>query len=498
MKKIIFWLDNNLMNFCIAKMIQEENNYEINAIVDVTDKPKQFFLNQKLLNFKNLWFYHDNLKNLNDNPDIEFLKLKEKEYGFNLLTLTYNDRILYNFNEFFEFSTNHVFRLLELEIKFFEQILDKSNPDYVIMDPAFLRPSLLFSLICKKRKIKILMIIPTRLYNKCIISDDWNNLGYDKTLNNKSEIKNSYDNEEIKNNEQKIEKYSYKKQLTQLNNEFLQSKKSMIHAVLNFITSKNSNVKTHYTYFGRTKSKVLQKYFFDMIRTKIRKNFIDKNLSYDTNIDSKFLFLPLHLEQEHSLLVLAPYYTNQLEFIKHVLKSMPIGYKLVIKEHPAMFARSWHSIQFYKEIMKMPNVIFMHPTVDSNKLLKSCSLVVTVGGSVSFEAGYYNKPAIIFIETSWSMLPHIHKVNSIESLTGIIISALEKSYDQKEFLNYIRYIEENSFEHNPFKTAQIVQNYFHYGGFSVDVDITEEKIKKFTTENYDEIKYLTMQYMKKI
>ena len=208
------------------------------------------------------------------------------------------------------------------------------------MDPAFLRPSLLFSLICKSRKIKIHMIIPTRLYNKCIISDEWNNLGYNKKKLSKNEIKF---------NDENIEKYSYKKQLQQMNDEFLQSKKNMIKAIWKFFISKNTNVNTHYTYFGRTKIKVLQKYFLDMIRIKIRKKFIDENLSYDTNINSKFLFLPLHLEQEHSLLVLAPFYTNQLEFIKQVLKSMPIGYKLIIKEHPAMFARSWHTIQFYKE-----------------------------------------------------------------------------------------------------------------------------------------------------
>ena len=45
------------------------------------------------------------------------------------------------------------------------------------------------------------------------------------------------------------------------------------------------------------------------------------------------------------------FYTNQIEIIRHIAKSLPIGYKLCVKEHPAMNTRGWRSVSDYKEIM---------------------------------------------------------------------------------------------------------------------------------------------------
>ena len=48
-KKIIFWLDAELTSFCLAYFLQQKLNAEFYAIIDVTNKPKEFFLNQKLV-----------------------------------------------------------------------------------------------------------------------------------------------------------------------------------------------------------------------------------------------------------------------------------------------------------------------------------------------------------------------------------------------------------------------------------------------------------------
>ena len=489
MKKIIFWIDSNFLNFFVAKQIKEKSEHEIHAIFEITDNPKKFFKQQKMVDFKTCWYYHENIKNLKSDVDYEFLENKEKEYGINFMKLMLNDRILYNFNEFYNFSSNEVFKILELEIKFFEKIVDQIKPDYLIMDAAFLRPGYLFSLICKKKKMKNLMVVPTRVYNKCMITDHWNNLPLKKNTNSiKKQIKE-------KNS---VDENSYSKQLANLEKNFLNSKINMIKAILKFLFSNNSNSISHYTYYGRTKIKVIQKYFFDLIRVKIRKRFIDKKFSFDENIDSKFIYLPLHLEQEHSTLIMAPFYTDQLNFISNVQKSIPVGYKLVIKEHPAMFTRSWHSIEFYKKILNMPNVIMVHPSVNSSNLLKKCDLVVTIGGSVSFEAGYFDKSAITFVETAWSFLPHIYLVKNIEKLSETIDLAIKTKHDNNEFLSYVTYLQENSFNFNPYEISQQLQNVFHYGGYYVDVKLYEDELEQFETENNNAISLLTNEYLSKI
>lgn len=479
MKKVIFWIDANLSTFCIAKKIKDDIECEMHGIFNVTNKPKKFIQNQKLIDWKSVNFYHDNVSDLNTKPDLEYLRQKEQEYNLNFMTLLLNDRSLYNFNDFYHFTTNQILRLLELEIKYFEKILNKIKPDFLIMNPVFLRPAYLFYLICKIRKINILIPVATRLHGRAMILDDWDDIGF---KNDNSEL-------DQKNLElEKIhKKFDLKEEVLDTSERFLQSKSLAVNAFLSYIFSKNENIKTHYTYYGRTKLKVLKNYFFDIIRTKIRKNFIDKNLKLKLEENSNLIYLPLHIEQEHVILIHAPFYTNQLEFIRHVAKSLPVGYKLVIKEHPMMYTRSWRRISNYKDILDLPNIIFMHPSSDSTEILKKCDLTISIKGSVSFESGYYNKPSIIFGKTNWSMLPHIFTVDSLNDLPSKIKSALNFKVTQETFLRYIQYIEKNSFEFETEKLAQDFSDFFNFGGYLIDVDISEERMMEFYKKFHDQI-----------
>ena len=54
--KIILWIDVAPLEFCIAHYFQKNNDYEMSAIIDITNKPKKFFQEQKLVNFKKILF----------------------------------------------------------------------------------------------------------------------------------------------------------------------------------------------------------------------------------------------------------------------------------------------------------------------------------------------------------------------------------------------------------------------------------------------------------
>ena len=68
------------------------------------------------------------------------------------------------------------------------------------------------------------------------------------------------------------------------------------------------------------------------------------------------------MEPERTLLIDAPFHTNQLDIIKNLAKSIPINYKLFVKEHPSMAHREWRDVSFYKEILSLPNVVLIHPS----------------------------------------------------------------------------------------------------------------------------------------
>ena len=88
---------------------------------------------------------------------------------------------------------------------------------------------------------------------------------------------------------------------------------------------------------------------------------MNKNLKRTLTLPEKFVFFPLHTEIDRTLLITAPFYINQIEAIKVIAKSLPINFKLVVKEHPMQITRGWRSSSEYRDIMEIPNVILVHP-----------------------------------------------------------------------------------------------------------------------------------------
>ena len=121
------------------------------------------------------------------------------------------------------------------------------------------------------------------------------------------------------------------------------------------------NVETHYTYFGRTKFKVLIDNLKNQFLKSQRKKYIDKKLTKDKKLDQKFIYFPLAVDEERNLLLSAPFFTNQVEIIRSIAKSIPPGYTIIVKENPNQSIRYWRSTNEYNEIQSIPNVELLHP-----------------------------------------------------------------------------------------------------------------------------------------
>ena len=58
--KILFWIDSTFTQFGTAKYLEKKCGGEFFAIID-TNKGKDFYQNQKIVNFKKKWFLKDYL-----------------------------------------------------------------------------------------------------------------------------------------------------------------------------------------------------------------------------------------------------------------------------------------------------------------------------------------------------------------------------------------------------------------------------------------------------
>ena len=492
-EKIIFWLNAYMLFFGLAHNLQKKYDCEQYAIIDITNRTKKFFEEQNLVDFTKIWFLHDHIQN-SKNIDIEYLKNFEKKYSINLWELGINERLFYQYNDFYQFSQDEILSILEKECKLYESILDEIKPDFLITSETALHQQHLFYKMCRKKGIKVLMLNQSKLAYKCIISQELHELdempllsdipSQGRTFDELLKILTSKDNS---------------KQLKLFEKSFGGNTSSKVKAASDyFLKSDNSNTKTHFSYYGRKKSKVFLDYISKSIKTKKRKSFIDKNLEFEVHNDEKYILFTLHQEPERSLLIATPFYTNQLEVIRHIAKSIPPGYLLYVKEHFSQSLREWREISYYKEILKIPNVRLYHPSSNIQKLIENSSFVISIGGTVSLEAAFYQKPSIIMSDMGFSILPSVSKINSLDELPVKIREGLDMKINPDDLDRYLSVLDEHSFELD-LKEYEINEaNFFRHGGNFHDSEITNQKMQLFLENSKMFFETLTKKYIEKI
>ena len=94
-----------------------------------------------------------------------------------------------------------------------------------------------------------------------------------------------------------------------------------------------------------------------------------KNLPKSLENNFQYIYFPMSVDMERNVLIDTPFYTNQIEIIRIVAKSLPINFRLVVKENPGQTTRELRKISEYKQIMSIPNTILIHPDFPSEKLI---------------------------------------------------------------------------------------------------------------------------------
>ena len=491
--KIIFWLNANMLFFGLATNLQKTYDCKLYAVIDITNRTKKFFEEQNLVNFQKIWFLHDHIQKTYK-IDIDYLRNFEKKYSINLWQLGFNERIFYQHNEFYKFTQDEILSILEKECKLYESILDEIQPDFLITSETALHQQHLFYEICRKRGIKVLMLNQSKFAYKCIISQELHKLDSMPALSKIPSKKRTFD--ELLN---VLTSTDNTKQLQLYSKNFGNSKSSKLKAVSEYIfKSDNSNTETHFSYYGRSKFKVLVDYLIKSRKATTRKSFIDKYLEYEIYDNEQFVLFTLHQEPERSLLIATPFYTNQLEVIRHIAKSLPPGYKLYVKEHFSQLLREWREISYYKEIIEIPNVRLYHPSANIEPLIQKSSLVISIGGTTSFEAAFYQKPSIIMADLGFAILPSVQKLNSLEELPLMIRHGLETKVNSDDLDKYLSILDEHSFDFDLKGYESNEANSFRYGGNYQDTIITNEQMKSFLDENQNLFDMLTNQHIKKL
>ena len=491
--KILCWLGKDLVYYGITYFLNQQYDCELFSIVESEPKPRKFFEKQKLVPFKKMWFFSDYVQIKNEKPDMKYLSSIEKKYGINIWLMSYSERFFDERSRFHKFTQNDILNLFELECRFYEQVLDEIEPDFVIVRDVDMHHVNLFHEICRSRGITILSLYPLRMKSKWIVSDA-DKLHYNPNII-KVEPEKQKTFDELRDYLKKYDQGSWvRKWMTSSKINF--TNKKTLFSIFNefFLTDKSS--REDFLKIGRTRRKIITTNLSMMLKGRYRELFLENNCKKEIK-DEKFVYFPLHVSPERYIDISAPFFMNQLEIITNIAKALPAEYKLYVKEHFAMKPLHWRKTSFYKQILSLPNVEFIHPSVSADEIIRKSSLVIAITGTSALQAAFFEKPSIVFAHNIYKeFLSSVIRISSYEELSDGIRTALKTKVNREELNRFVEIIEKESFdynthvfdnEHNPiFKTL-----------FS-DVEISESEAKTFLDHHQEVFEILVSEHLKKI
>jgi len=490
--KLLFYIDNFFVHFGIAKAMREKYDCELYAIIDVDTKAKKFFENQDMVQFSRIWYYLDNVSTKYKKPDLQYLQSIEEKYKINLWSIAYTDKYFYKYNTNYQFNRDEILSITEQECRLFEKALDETKPDFLVMLVPISHYQQLLYKICKSRGIKILMLLTPKFAGRMLISEntvvvDEKDIGKSPPMTHDELI--SY-----------MKRFDMFEQLKNVRKTaFEDNKWQRYKSILKYFFSPTGiDYQKRYSNYGITRFKVFGEKLSRSLKRKYRESFIDRNFKRSTSDKKNFIYFPLHYEPERILLIDAPFYDNQIAVITNIAKSLPVGYSLVLKEHPFMKTLGWRSISFYKEIMNLPNVEILHPSANQIELMKKCSLVITIAGTTGLEAAFYKKPTIILSDQLYSWTSFAYRLKNIEDLPLTIRSALQKEVNLSDLGEFVRIMDYNTFELNFFELITDFSYRFGFKGPLIDAELPIPKVKSFLEDHKSDFEILADEHIKKI
>ena len=71
--KVVFWINDDLSTLGLVNTLKTKHDFDVYAILDITNKTKEFFQHQKIIQFSKIWYLHDHINKITKKPDVAYL-----------------------------------------------------------------------------------------------------------------------------------------------------------------------------------------------------------------------------------------------------------------------------------------------------------------------------------------------------------------------------------------------------------------------------------------
>ena len=202
----------------------------------------------------------------------------------------------------------------------------------------------------------------------------------------------------------------------------------------------------HQMYFRRSEAKRKQSYRFrqpigevmvtakQMISEIVSKTRGIPRKDYDTS--QPFFLYALTTTPEEQTELRGKFYSNEVFVVESLAKSLPMGYKLYVKEHIPMANR--RPLWFYSSLDEIPNVEVLSARCNVLDLVRSAAGVATIGGTVGYEAILWGKPVICFGKAYWDCFDGVFSVSQIDQLPDVLRATCDYNPDEGNIAAYLQ------------------------------------------------------------
>jgi hypothetical protein len=388
-------------------------------------------------------------------PDHDLLQSLEKDFGdIFLWNALLADRRIYNGvltkakqDYAPRFSHTQMLCILQNAFTSILRFFDEIKPDVVVggFTPVTFG-EYVFYLIAKPRGIKYLNLNPTKILNYVTFSEEiyreFPHVIRDYKQYLQSDCRDTFceDSEDyIKNKSRKYEGIVLSTPDFPWKNWLFSVVKWPFVVAKYYLSKKHLDNQTRGAHFD---------YFNKQIFNPIKEKAIRKMLPY-TSVDelanSQYAYYPLHVEPEIALSLFGREYLNQIELVRNIARSLPVTWKLVVKDHPAGVGR--RNVKYYRKLLEIPNVFLADHYLESKTIIENAKMVFTVSGFSGFEAVLKGKPVITFGKVFYNMLPDtmVRNVLCLQKLSDVINDFLASyEYSPKEAVSLVAAIMRNS------------------------------------------------------
>lgn len=447
----------------IVRILQRDHRIDEFCAFVQTRTSHAFLSEQKDIRYSKLLLDEDIQRRFVDEPlDLSYLKTLEREYGIpNLWPYINVDRII-RFGQLVReypydtppYTHEEMLRMLQVYAKAIIAFLDEEKPDFLFSAPLGGMGTVLLHHIAKKRGIRTLVMAFPGIRDRIAVSERYDRLTFVESIVARDREKKISDIPQYEEARAFIKEFRERPRVYSEIHEPSRRKFSRIQhfgflhparffPMVAFLFEKLAEQRRQPLYRGDYSYVRPLGFFIDAVRRKMR-NLVGSSDLYDAYDPSvPFVFFPLHLEPELSLLLLARFDTDQIGVVRRVAQSLPVGVKLVVKEHPQMVVSRPRA--FYKTLKKIPNVVLIRPEIPGFDVIARAALVTVITGTAGWEATLFGKPVVTFGDAFYNPLPSVVRSRIPEELPEEIAKMLSTpAFDEEGLVRFVAAIFEDS------------------------------------------------------